>query len=192
MQRALMNKKVAVLVANGFEQSDMLAVQKSLLELGANVRIVSPEQGLVTAWNGTDWGHNFAVDAVLNTALGADYDVLVIPGGQKSHNKLRLTAHTKRFVESFDNAMKPVVLVNDGVLLPVSMEIFTDRTLAGPQTMSDIIARSGAIHSTSDVSCDEHVMSGVTMKDGQDSFIKTMVSFLIGACGMMTEQQAAA
>lgn len=191
MQRALMNKKVAVLVANGFEQTDMLAVQKSLLELGANVRIVSPEQGLVTAWDGTDWGHNFAVDVALNTALGADYDVLVIPGGQKSHNKLRLTAHTKRFIESFENTMKPVVLVNDGVLLPVSLEVFTDRTLSGPQTMSDTISRSGAIHSQSEVSCDANVMSGMIVNNEQKMFVNTMIGFLIESLGMMGKKQAA-
>ena len=101
MQKALMNKKAALLVANGFEQSDFIAAQKQLLELGASARIVSPEQGLVTGWNDSNWGHSFAVDRVINTALGADYDILVVPGGRKSHEKLGLTAHSKRFIESF-------------------------------------------------------------------------------------------
>lgn len=109
--------KVAVLVANGFDESNFLAVQKFLQELDVSVNVVSTNQGLVNGWNESDngWGHNYAVDAQLNAALGADYDAMVIPGGQRSLDKLKMTAHTRRFIGSFMSADKPVAVMGDAL-----------------------------------------------------------------------------
>lgn len=102
--------KVAILVANGFDEADMTATQRALIGAGAFAKIISPEPGLVNSWTGQAWGHHFAIDAALNNALGADFSMLVIPGGQRSADKLKLTAHTKRFINSFMAAGKPVAV----------------------------------------------------------------------------------
>lgn len=111
--------KVAVLVANGFDENNFLSAQKILQETGACVKIISTNQGLVNGWSAHEgvegWGHNYAVDAQLNTALGADYDMLVIPGGQRSLDKLKMTAHTRRFIGSFMTANKPVAVMGDAL-----------------------------------------------------------------------------
>ena len=113
--KPLAGSKIAILVANGFMQADMIAAQRRLIEEGAHVRIVSSEQGLVNGWTGDDWGHHFAIDNPLNAALAADYDMLVVPGGARSVDKLKLTAHTKRFIGSFLAMQKPVAVTGDGV-----------------------------------------------------------------------------
>jgi len=71
---------------------------------------LSGEAGLVNSWTGENWGHHFAIDVQLNTALGADYSMLVIPDGTRSLDKLKLTAHTKRFIGGFMAASKPVAV----------------------------------------------------------------------------------
>lgn len=110
MSKPLSGVKIAILVANGFEEADMTATQRALVAAGAHAKIISPEPGLVNSWTGQAWGHHFAIDAQLNAALGADYAMLVIPGGQRSVDKLKLTAHTKRFINSFMAAQKPVAV----------------------------------------------------------------------------------
>ncbi len=110
MSKPLSGVKIAILVANGFEEADMTATQRALAAAGAFAKIISPEPGLVNSWTGEAWGHHFAIDAQLNTALGADYAMLVIPGGTRSIDKLKLTAHTKRFIGSFMAAQKPVAI----------------------------------------------------------------------------------
>ncbi len=113
MSKPLTGIKIALLIANGFCEQDMTETQRALTAAGANVRIVSPEQGLVNGWTGEGWGHHFAVDATLSTALGADYAMVVLPGGKRSHDKLKLTAHTRRFVSGFVAAHKPIVSFGD-------------------------------------------------------------------------------
>lgn len=107
--KSLIGQKIAILAANGFDEADMIAAQRALVAAGATMRLVSSDNGLVNGWDGKGWGHNFPVDAALNTALGVDYDGLVIVGGQRSFDKLKMTAHTKRFIGSFMLAQKPVV-----------------------------------------------------------------------------------
>lgn len=47
----LQGKKVAILVTNGFEQSELLEPQKALDEAGANTQVVSPAGKKVKGWN---------------------------------------------------------------------------------------------------------------------------------------------
>lgn len=113
--KPLLGNKIAILAASGFDETDMIAAQRALSAAGATVRLISPDNGLVNGWDGKGWGHNFPVDAALNTALGVDYEGLVIIGGQRSFDKLKLTAHTKRFIGSFFMAQKPIVAMGDAV-----------------------------------------------------------------------------
>lgn len=109
--------KVAVLVANGFNEKHFLTVQKFLTEMDACVRIISMNQGLVNGWNEEEnnWGHNYAVDTQLNSALGVDFDAVIIPGGKRSLDKMKMTAHTRRFIGSFMSGHKPVAVMDDAM-----------------------------------------------------------------------------
>ena len=159
MKKPLLGVKVAMLVANGFSQDDMVAAQKTLIEYGANVRVVSPENGLVNGWEGNIWGHHFAVDTPLATALAADYSVLVIPGGQRSLDKLNLTAHTKRFISSFMDASKPVIVMDDALHILMLTDNMRGRTVSGPEDMSDVVMQAGGAWSKKPVSIDTNLFS---------------------------------
>jgi protease I len=117
MSKFLTGTKIAILAANGFTQNDFTQTQRALLAAGATLKVVSPDQGLVNGWEGSAWGHHFAVDQVLSTVLGADYDMLVVPGGQRSIDKLKTTAHTRRFISSFMNSGKPVAMFGEAAEL---------------------------------------------------------------------------
>lgn len=71
MVKSMTGFKIAVLAANGFDEKDLTLAQRALVDAGASVKIVSTDQGLVNGWDGRGWGHNYAVDAQINTALGS-------------------------------------------------------------------------------------------------------------------------
>ena len=56
MPQDLKDLKVAILVADGFEQQEMTEPRKALDEAGADTRIVSPNQREVQGWNHYDHG----------------------------------------------------------------------------------------------------------------------------------------
>lgn len=127
--------KIAVLASNGFDEAQFLAVQKQIQTMGAEITLVSSNQGLVNGWNGSGWGHNYMVDASLNTSLGADYDAVVVIGGERSLDKLKQTAHTRRFVGSFMSAEKPVCLMADAAYLMRDLEMSEGQSVSDAEAV---------------------------------------------------------
>ena len=52
----LQGKKIAILVTDGFEQSELLEPRKALDQAGAKTQVVSPADQKVRGWNHKDWG----------------------------------------------------------------------------------------------------------------------------------------
>ena len=77
----LNGKRVAILVAEGFEQSEMVEPRKALEQAGAQTEIVSPAQDEVQGWNHFDKADRFNVDVPVAQAKADDYDALLLPGG---------------------------------------------------------------------------------------------------------------
>jgi len=110
----LRNKRVAVLVDNGFEQSEMTEPKKALEQAGARAEIVSPQSGKVKGWQHSDWGDEFPVDTTLEGASPDEYDALLLPGGVMNPDKLRMNATAVRFVKHFVDAGKPIAAICHG------------------------------------------------------------------------------
>jgi protease I len=68
MAGELKGKKVAILVADGFEQIEMTETRKALDDAGAETDLISPAKKEVKGWNHTDWSDKFKVDWYLDAA----------------------------------------------------------------------------------------------------------------------------
>ncbi len=117
MAQLLTGKKVLILVSSGVEEAAMSTIQRELLKEGAVIKTVGTEPGLVNSWNNNAWGLYFPVDIQINQALGADFDLLVIPGGSRSIAKLAANPHAERIVGSFVAARKPACVMDEAVQL---------------------------------------------------------------------------
>ncbi len=106
--------RVAVLVDDGFEQSELLEPRKALDEAGAHTAVVSPKKGTVRGWNHRDWGDELKVDVGLEAARPEDFDALLLPGGVMNPDRLRMRPEAVAFVRSFFDAGKPVAAICHG------------------------------------------------------------------------------
>ncbi|MFA5591921.1 MAG: DJ-1/PfpI family protein [Micavibrio sp.] len=185
MTKALQSKKIAVLMANGFNETEFLSIQRAMIEQGASLRIISTDSGLVNGWDGKSWGHNFAVDVQLNTALGIDYDAVIIPGGQRSHDKLKMTAHSRRFIGSFIASMKPVVCMGDAVQLLAHADHVAGKTVGGPDEKRAIAETAGA--NWSDAPC---VRDGMILTGDVEG--EKLAAYVAASIEMMEEHDASA
>lgn len=181
MHKALSGQKLAVLVANGFCEKDLTEMQRGLMKSGAIVKIVGMEQGLVNSWNGEGWGLNFPADQTLSTALGADFSMLVIPGGQRSADKLKLTAHTRRFVGSFMDAGKPVVAFGEALDLVIFSERIAGRTVTGPASMKDAAEEVGAGWTDDSFAIDGNLMTGGAENGAHAEYVAEALAFLMSS-----------
>lgn len=174
--KSMLGLKIAILAANGFDEKDLTLAQRALVDAGASVKIISTDQGLVNGWDGRGWGHNYAVDAQINTALGVDYDALVLPGGQRSLDKLKLTAHTKRFIGSFMAAIKPVAVMGDALQLMAGAQQLATRKVSGPQSCREMVENTGASWSEETVCIEGALISGACDSETRENFVSTMVA----------------
>lgn len=160
MNKTLLGAKAAALVANGFDEKDLTGIQRLLIKTGASLRIVSMDQGLVNSWNGDAWGLHYAADAPLNAALSADYSMLIIPGGRRSVDKLKLTAHTKRFISGFIDTRKPVAVFGEALELLASCGKISGRNVAGPENVRELAVAAGAAWVDAPYVIDGNIISG--------------------------------
>ena len=85
----LQGKKVAILVADGFEQVELTEPRRPWTRR-ARRPPSSRREGQVKGWNHTEWGDEFPVDVPLDQASAEDYDALLLPGGVMNPDKLRV------------------------------------------------------------------------------------------------------
>ena len=114
MTDLLKNRKVAIVVENGFEQVEMTEPRKALEEAGAKTEIVSPVKGKVKGWQIDHWGDEFPVDKPASEARCEDYDALLLPGGVMNPDKLRRNEDVVNFVRGFFDSGKPVAAICHG------------------------------------------------------------------------------
>src|SRR6186713_649064 len=97
--RNLKGKKVAILVADGFEQVELTEPKKALEAVGAMTEIVSPAENGVQGWNHDDKADLFTVDMPLKRARSDDYDALLLPGGVRNPDQLRMMMRAVEFID---------------------------------------------------------------------------------------------
>ncbi len=177
MQKPLLGQKIAVLVANGFNEKDLTVSQKALLSAGADVRIVSMDNGLVNSWNEQGWGLNFAADQALNEALAVDFTMMIVPGGSRSVEKLKLTAHTKRFLNGFMNAKKPVALLGDAVSLLAFSGRGEGLSITGSESVRADAEAAGAKWSEETYEVSDNLITGDSSEQSRMGYVEAMVEF---------------
>ncbi len=114
MYREHNSKRVAILVTNGFEQVEMTEPRKALEEAGFTTELVSPAQDEVQGWNHDEKADTFPVDVELTGADPADYAALLLPGGVRNPDELRMIPEAVEFVKSFFEESKPVAAICHG------------------------------------------------------------------------------
>jgi protease I len=162
MNHDLSGKKIAILIANGFIQSDVIAAQRAFQDVKATVKLISSENGIVNGWEGSGWGHHFASDMSVNKALAADFDMVVIPGGMAHVEKLLKTEHTKRFIGGFMRAQKAIVAFADGVKVLVESGMLRGYEVSAPESLHSDITGEGANFSSEAICIDEHMITAMT------------------------------
>ena len=113
----LSGKKIAIMVASGFDETTFVVIQRAMMEAEAKLIIVSQEAGLINAWRETGWGMSYPADARLSTVLAIDYDGLIIPAGKRHIDTLVNEAHAKRVLGAFLREDMPVMLQGEATTM---------------------------------------------------------------------------
>jgi len=144
MNHDLTGKKVAILVANGFEQDELEKPREALKEAGAKAEIVSPNDGTVKGMKHTKAGRALKVDVPLAEAKPEDYDALLLPGGVQNPDTLRMDERAVSFVKSFFDAHKPVAAICHGPWTLVEAGVVRGRRMTSYPSIKTDLRNAGA------------------------------------------------
>ncbi len=140
MNKDLTDVKVAILVAEGFEQVELTDPRLALEKAGATAKIVSPADGEVEGWNHYDKGDMFNVDVPLAEANAADFDALMLPGGVANPDQLRMDEKAVSFIRGFFDAGKPVAVICHGAWPLINAGVVKGRKITSwPSVKQDLI-----------------------------------------------------
>ncbi|HEX8289942.1 MAG TPA: type 1 glutamine amidotransferase domain-containing protein [Pyrinomonadaceae bacterium] len=144
MDKKLNGIRVAILAADGFEQSELFEPKKALEQAGAQTHVVSLESGEIKGWNEKNWGDSIAVDATVDEADAQTYDALLLPGGVMNPDKLRMNEKAVSFVKSFFEAGKPVGAICHAPWTLIEAGVVNGKTLTSWSSLKTDLENAGA------------------------------------------------
>jgi protease I len=151
--------KVAILVADGFEQAELAEPKKALEEAGAEALIVSPAKGKVQGWKHFDKADEFAVDVPLDQADAESFNALLLPGGVANPDQLRMLPKAVAFVRSFFDAGKPVAAICHGPWTLIEADVVSGRTITSWPSLKTDLKNAGAHWVDREVVVDDGLVS---------------------------------
>ncbi len=191
MAAKLDGKKVAILVADGFEQVEMTKPREALDDAGANTKIVSLKSGKIQGMHHMEKGDKFDVDLTLDDARPEEFDALMIPGGLFNPDALRSNEDALAFARHFFDTRKPVAAICHGPQVLISANLVRGRTMTSWPAIKVDMRNAGAQWVDEEVVVDNGLVS--SRKPGDiPAFNEKMIEEFCEGRHQATTQTAAA
>lgn len=168
------NAKIVILSTNGFEQSELEVPRDKLREHGATVDVVSLDGEKIKGWSGPDWGDEVEVDKALGKTLVADYDALVLPGGQINPDLLRADEAAVNFIRDFVNSGKVVAAVCHAPWLLIEAGVVEGREMTSYHSIKTDVKNAGANWVDEPVAVSDGIITSRN-PDDLDAFVSKIV-----------------
>ncbi|RJQ54920.1 MAG: type 1 glutamine amidotransferase [Actinobacteria bacterium] len=153
----LSGNRVAVLVANEFEDSELAEPVKAMESQGAEVVLIglsaAAEQGLIGK-------HGLVVpaDATIDEVNPDDFTALFIPGG-RSPSHLRKDERVLQFVRRINQAQKPIGAICHGPQVLISSEAGRHHVMTGYPAIAEEFDNVGATYVDKEVVVDGNIVT---------------------------------
>jgi len=170
----LNGKKVAFLATDMVEQVELTEPWKAVEQAGADIDLVSLEEGEIQGFNHYDKADTFSVDRTVEDASAEDYDALVLPGGVGNPDSLRTDEYAVRFVREFFDAGKPVAAICHAPWMLVEADVVRGRKLTSFWSIKTDVKNAGGKWVDEEVVLDGNLVTSRSPKD-IPAFNKTLL-----------------
>ena len=165
----LSGKKIAFLATDGVEQSELERPWNEIKNAGAEVHLISLENGQIQGMKHDEKGDTFDVDKTIDEVKASDYNGLVLPGGVANPDTLRTNEKAVQFTRDFFKQHKPVAAICHGPWLLAEADVLDGRKVTSwPSIKTDLI-NAGANWVDEEVVVDEGLVTS-RKPDDLDAF----------------------
>jgi len=165
MEKQLSNKRVAVMVTDGFEQSEFEKPVKSLKKKGVLVDVISLKKGEIKGWKEIKWGDKFKVDKTIDNAISSDYDMLVLPGGVLNSDTLRTNELAVKFTTEFFEQGKPIAAICHAGSILIETGFLKGKQMTSYKSIKTDLMNAGVDWKDEEVVVDNKLITSRSPKD---------------------------
>ncbi len=128
-----------IVATDGFEEWELFGPKQILEQRGAEVVLASLKADPIQATVHDDPGKTIRPDIIVDEANADDFDALILPGGVRNPDTLRLHRNVIDLIRDFDRQGKPIGAICHGPWLLVEADLLRGRTAtAWPSIRTDL------------------------------------------------------
>jgi protease I len=141
---SLPNARALIVATDGFEEWELFGPRLILQDRGAEVVLASLKREPIQATVHDDPGKTIRPDLTIEEVNADDFDALILPGGVRNPDQLRLHANVIELIKTFDRQGKPIGAICHGPWLLVEADLLRGRTATSWPSIRTDLRNAGA------------------------------------------------
>ena len=138
------NSRVLIVATDGFEEWELFGPREILQKRGAEVVLASLKKDPIQATVHDDPGKTIRPDLTIDEVNPDDFDALILPGGVRNPDTLRLHGNVVELIKTFDRQGKPIGAICHGPWLLVEANLLRGRTVTSWPSIRTDLRNAGA------------------------------------------------
>lgn len=166
-------KKAVIILAAGVEDTEFAYPYYRLQEAGFAVAVATKGAKSTTG----KWGLPIEATADAETIRDTDYDLVVVPGGYESPDRVRQIKNVLALLRSFDAAGKVISSVCHGPWVLISAGIVRGRRLTCYPGCADDLINAGALYEAAPVVVDRNIVTAPHFRNNPEWLKATLETY---------------
>src|SRR4051794_12527956 len=142
---SLPNARVLIVATDGFEEWELFGPRQILQQRGAEVVLASLKRDPIQATVDDDPGKTIRPDLTIDEANADDFDALILPGGVRNPDQLRMHGNVVALISRFAEQDKPIAAICHGPWLLVEADLLRERTATSWPSIRTDLRNAGAM-----------------------------------------------
>jgi len=140
----LADSRVLIVATDGFEEWELFGPREILQKRGGEVVLASLKRDPIQATIHDDPGKTIRPDLTVDQASADDFDALILPGGVRNPDQLRMHPQVIALIRLFDRQRKPIAAICHGPWLLVEANVLRGRTATSWPSIRTDLRNAGA------------------------------------------------
>jgi protease I len=138
------DSRILIVATDGFEEWELFGPREILQKRGADVQLASLKRDPIQATIHDDPGKTIRPDLTIDEANADDFDALILPGGVRNPDQLRLHGNVIELIKTFSRQGKPVAAICHGPWLLVEADLLRGRRATSWPSIRTDLKNAGA------------------------------------------------
>jgi protease I len=171
--------RVLIVATDGFEEWELFGPREILSKRGAEVVLASLKRDPIQATIHDDPGKTIRPDLTVDEAKAEDFHALIIPGGVRNPDQLRMHPRVVELIRDFHAQGKPIGAICHGPWLLVEADLLRGRTATSWPSIRTDLRNAGANVVDEPAVTDGNIVTS-RKPDDVEAFTRALVELIEG------------